>query len=88
MIWILIYLFQDSTFRHIMHVLYNVNHDAGDIYGEMESNVLFDIKMITTDKHNRWNNLCPVFACNRYKQTLFLGTENDCSYQRRLQVPV
>ena len=36
-----------------MHVLYNVNHDAGDIYGEMESNVLFDIKMITTDKHNR-----------------------------------
>ncbi len=44
---------QDSSFRHIMQVLYNVNHDAGDIYGEMGSNVLFDIKMIVTDKHNR-----------------------------------
>ena len=36
-----------------MHVLYLVNHDAGDIYGEMDSNVLFDIKMIVTDKLNR-----------------------------------
>ncbi len=35
-----------------MQVLYNVNHDAGDIYGEMGSNVLFDIKMIVTEKHN------------------------------------
>ena len=37
-----------------MHVVYHVNHDAGDIYGEMGSNTLFDIKMIVTDKLNRF----------------------------------
>ena len=45
---------QDSSFRQIIHVLHNVNRDGGDIFGEMDSNILFDIKMITTDKHNRW----------------------------------
>lgn len=49
--------YKDSAFRHIMHVVYHVNHDAGDIYGEMGSNTLFDIKMIVTDKLNRKGGL-------------------------------
>lgn len=49
--------YKDSSFRQIVHVLYNVNRDGGDIFGEMDSNILFDIKMIAADKHNRKGGL-------------------------------
>ena len=40
-----------------MTVLYNVNQMAGDLYIEMETDVFFDIKMVTTDKTQRRGGL-------------------------------
>ena len=47
----------DPRFKHIMTVLYNVNQMAGDLYIEMETDVFFDIKMVTTDKTQRRGGL-------------------------------
>ena len=40
-----------------MTVLYNVNQMAGDLFIEMETDVFFDIKMVTTDKTQRRGGL-------------------------------
>jgi len=34
-------------------VLYKVNADGGDVFGELGADHLFDIKIVSTDKHNR-----------------------------------
>jgi len=49
--------YADHRFKHIMTVLYNVNQMAGDLYIEMETDVFFDIKMVTTDKTQRRGGL-------------------------------
>lgn len=44
-------------FRHILTVLYRVNQAAGDVFKEMETDMFFDIKMVTTDKTQRRGGL-------------------------------
>ena len=55
-LYILIVL-QDSPFRHHIHVLYNVNQDGGDIFEEMNADILFYIKLLTVDKLSRKHGL-------------------------------
>jgi len=40
-----------------MHVLYNVNKDANEIYDQIGAKTLFDIKILATDKNNRRGGL-------------------------------
>ena len=43
-----------DKFRHIVTVLHTVNTLPKDnVFDKMETETLFDIKMVTTDKHNR-----------------------------------
>lgn len=49
--------YDDPRFKHIMRVLYYVNAKAGNIFEEMETDVVFDIKMVTTDKNQRRGGL-------------------------------
>ena len=49
--------YDDPRFKHIMTVLYYVNQKAGNLFDEMESDVIFDIKMVTTDKNQRRGGL-------------------------------
>lgn len=49
--------YKDSKFKHIVHLLHIVNADAGDIYSELNSDCLFDIKMISAEKHHRKGGL-------------------------------
>jgi hypothetical protein len=49
--------YDNPKFKHILTVLYNVNVVAGDIFADMETDVFFDIKMVTTDKNQRRGGL-------------------------------
>ena len=49
--------YEDPRFQHIMAVLYKVNEKAGDLFADMETDVFFDIKMVTTDKRQRRGGL-------------------------------
>ena len=43
----------DNKFRHIITILHKLNHKAPGIYEQLGTDLLFDIKMVTTDKNNR-----------------------------------
>lgn len=49
--------YKHPRFRHILTVLYRVNEKAGDIFANMETDIFFDIKMVTTDKTKRRGGL-------------------------------
>lgn len=49
--------YDDPRFKHIMAVLYAVNQSSGDLFTDMETDVFFDIKMVTTDKKQRRGGL-------------------------------
>ena len=47
----------DDKFKHIITILHELNHKAPQIYDELDTDTLFDIKMVTTDKQNRRGGL-------------------------------
>ena len=49
--------YEDPRFKHIMAVLYQVNKAGGDIFTQMETEIFFDIKMVTIDKTQRRGGL-------------------------------
>ena len=42
---------------YVVNIFSRVNQSAGNLYGEMETDVFFDIKMVTTDKQQRKSGL-------------------------------
>ncbi len=47
-----------DPFRHIIGVMHRANERAGaGIYSDLGSDVLFDVKIVATDKHNRKGGL-------------------------------
>jgi hypothetical protein len=61
--------YDNPKFKHILTVLYNVNVVAGDIFADMETDVFFDIKMVTTDKNQR----CGGLATDLLRRSVELG---------------
>ena len=49
--------YDDPKFGHILRVLHGVNKNAGDLFKELDTKIFFDIKMVTTDRHNRKGGL-------------------------------
>ena len=50
-------MYNDPKFSHILRVLHRVNQNAGDIFTRLNTDIFFDIKMVTTDKNNRKGGL-------------------------------
>merc|ERR1711874_53594 len=48
---------QNPGFRQILAVMATVHQRAGDIWAKVEGDIMFDIKMVTTDKNNRRSGL-------------------------------
>lgn len=48
---------RNDKFRHIISVLHEVNQRGAHIFQELGTDVIFDIKMVTTDKLNRKSGL-------------------------------
>ena len=49
--------YDDPKFRHILSILHHVNANAGDLFKKLDTNIIFDIKIVTTDKNNRRGGL-------------------------------
>ena len=50
-------MYDDPKFCHILKALHGVNQNAGDIFTSLNTNILFNIKMVTIDKHKRRGGL-------------------------------
>ena len=49
--------YNDPKFGHILSILHHVNANAGDLFKKLDTNIIFDIKIVTTDKNNRRGGL-------------------------------
>ncbi len=49
--------YSSPKFKKIMTVLHGVNEKAGDVFSQLETDLIFDIKMVTTDKEQRRGGL-------------------------------
>ncbi len=47
----------DDKFRHIMRILHAVNERAPSSFDDLDTDTLFDVKIVSSDKHNRRGGL-------------------------------